>query len=296
MTMIGFATYGDHAEFITDTASYTKYVEELGTATKHLTLHHLDAAVLTQGNGHFGELAKSAALQVAGQVTGFDELTREVTRWLNEMHDQANNPEQCTVFLIGYSEQAEEFVAYAYASEQQFKGVRVSRWISPAPWTVRPSGIELRRTRAYAAGGDETRIALWPRVESTWTQCHPMVAPASIDEWVTLAQTVREQRCLDDYAQIIVHGKVMHTRLERGNAHTTVIHDFGDDVHEQLKMLNGTRHPLGQMQACWCESGETYRDCHLRWAWGQPCGCTSGRAFQECHMVPVSSQVGVIAV
>ncbi|MEP7738123.1 SEC-C metal-binding domain-containing protein [Nocardioides sp. 31GB23] len=296
MTMIGFATYGDHAEFITDTANYTKYVESLGTTTKHITINHIDAACLTQGDGHFGDLAMSALLQVAGQVVGFDELTLHAPKWLDEMHVDAERPENCLVFLIGYSEEAGEFVAYVYASEQGFKRVKVSRWIFPAPWNLQPSGIELRRTRRYIDQAEQSRVDLWPQVEASWTKRPKMTAPASVEEWVELAKSVREQRCLDDFAQIIVHGKVVHTRLERGTVASSVVHDFGSDDTALLKMLRGTRHPFGQMQACWCGSGETYRDCHLRWAWDQPCGCHKGeKLFKDCHMVPPSAEIGVIA-
>ena len=305
MTMIGFATYGDHAEFITDTASYTKYVENLGLATKHITINHIDAACLTQGNSRFGDLAMSALLQVAGQVVGFDELTLHAPKWLDEMHADAERPEDCLVFLIGYSEGAGEFVAYVYASEQGFKRVKVTRWISPAPWTMQPSGIELRRTRRYIDQADQSRADLWPQVEASWTKCPKMTAPTSIDEWVDLAKLVREQRCLDNFAQIIVHGKVIHTRLERGTVASSVAHDFGSDGAALLKMLRSTRHPLGQMQECWCKSGQTHRDCHLRFAWAEPCGCGSGETFEVGCMVPtaqddavreVMAQVGTLSV
>ena len=294
MTMIGFATYADHAEFITDSTWYTKYVEQLGVATKHTTINHLDAAVLTQGDSRFGELAKSAARQMACAVTSFDELVAGAPKWLDEMLDETGRPDPATVFLIGWSEEAQAFRAYVCASEQDFKPLKVNQFITPAPWTIRPSGLELRRTRAYVATAHESRQALWPQVEDIWTRQRPMTPPASTEEWVALAKLTRSQRCVDDkFAQVLVAGQVFHTRLGRGEVATRRVHDFATDGEELLTMVRNTRHPLGQMQECWCESGKAFRDCHLRCAWEEPCGCGSGETFEVCCMVPTAQDDAV---
>lgn len=290
MTLISFATYGDHAEFITDTTSYTRYVEQLGITTKHATLNHLDAAVLTQGCSTFGDYATVGALKLAGDCAGFDEMVGRYQATL--VATLADLPEvgdrDCTAFLLGYSENAAQFVAYVYAAEQGFKPLRVTQWLMPTPWSLRPSGIELRRVREVIG-----HTPLWPQVEPRWTTQPKMVAPRSVEEWVDLALIAHEQRTADHYFQILVLGSVLHTRLERGASLTRRVHNFEHTTEEFRAILAGTRHPIGQMQDCHCGSGETYRDCHLRPYWTDACGCASGRTFYECCMVPEAADVTV---
>ena len=46
-----------------------------------------------------------------------------------------------------------------------------------------------------------------------------------------------------------------------GYTHSSAHLEHSDEQFRVI--LSGTRHPIGQMQACWCESGQTFRDCHL---------------------------------
>lgn len=290
MTLIGFATYGDHAECITDTAFYTRNVEKLGLTTKHMTLNHLDAVLLNQGDSDFGDYAQVSTRKLADMCSTFDDLAARMQANLSAVHADLELPEdrEATLFLVGYSEAAGEFVGYVYAPEQQFKPLKVRQWLMPTPWTLRPSGLELRRVRSDLGGR-----ASWAEVEPRWTTQPTMTAPASVEEWVDLAVTAHRQRTLDHYSRVMVLGDLVHTRLERGTVTTKRVHTFTHTDEEFRSIVAETRHPLGQMQACWCESGQTFRDCHLRPFWNDPCGCFSGRTFYECCMVPDSASVPV---
>lgn len=297
MTLISFATYGDHAEFITDTTWYTRYLEKLGLTTKHMHLTHLDAVILTQGDSEFGDYAQVSACKLGAESANFDALLRRLPDTLRAVYgDVGVTPERgpCTAFAIGYSEEAGEFVGVVHASEQAFKPLRVTQWLMPTPWTLRPSGIELRRLRESMADDvDRSRVDLLPTVEQRWSTMPKMAPPRDVDGWVELAKLANAQRTLDNYAEVLVLGNVIHGRLERGTATTSVVHTFQHTEEELQKILASTRHPIGQMQACWCGSGETFRDCHLRDYWADPCGCGSGQAFQDCCLVgaPVAQEI-----
>lgn len=289
MTLIGIATYGDHAEFITDTAWYTRYVEKLGVTTKHMTLNHLDAAVITGGDSEFGDYAQVSARKLADVCTSYDDLAARYAGTLRSI--LAESPQDAdatpvTACLVGYSPEAGEFVIHLYAQEQDFKPVKVRQWLTPTPWTYRPSGIEARRVRRDMLAADESRASLWPQVDQLWKGKPTWTPPASVEEWVALATAAHEQRTADEYCQVLVLGSIVHTRLDRCSSTTRTVHHFEHTDQEFAAVMAGTRHPIGQMQACWCESGETFRDCHLRPYWADACGCWSGRTFYECCMVP----------
>lgn len=290
MTLIAFATYGDHAEFITDSTSYTRTIS-MGLCTKSIPLPHIDAAVLTQGESTFGDQAKSGALQASAQVASFDELVETAPGWLdgiwrnNEATSVGTNPlVESVIFFIGWSETEQEFAAYAFASEQGFKPVRIkSTWVMPCPWDNRPSGIELRRMQGWMHDHPDVDEAA-----RLWSLKKPRPRPESIQEWVQVAKDAREQRSLGGrFAHVIVAGDVFHTRLERGEVTTKRVHRFNDSGDEFQTMVSGTQHPQAQLEACWCESGQTYQDCHLAayYADGHSCDCGSGRAFEGCCMV-----------
>lgn len=290
MTLIGIATYGDHAEFITDTVSYTLHAERLGVTTKHLPLHHLDAAVLSSGDTSFGVYAKLSALELSTWCQTFDDLAERYQATVRQVcAETPGKPEHCTAFLVGYSHKAREYVIHVYAQEQDFKPLTVKTWLSPTPWNLRPSGIELRRGRDAARAEGEPRWGDWVKtVEPLWPRRPKMKPPASVEEWVSLAETVQEHRTVDAYWVVMVMGSLVHTRLERGATTSRTVHEFAQTGEGFARLLEGTRHPIGQMQDCHCGSGKTYRDCHLRPHWTDPCGCASGRTFYECCMVPAA--------
>lgn len=285
MTLIAFATYPDRIEFVTDTASYTDRVTHMRACTKHLILPHLDAAVLAQGDQVFGDLAGSSALQVSSQVITFDELVESAPEWLTNLwemrsEERANMPDSMVV-LLGYSLMLGRFVAYAFTSEDGFAQREIpGLFVTPSPWRLAPSEIELGRFRTYVAERDdgEQLIEAW----LSWDAGQP---PKSVGEWVELACQVREQRAMQPFGHVIVAGRVLHTRLERGSVHTRRVHEFDDSGEEFLRLVAGTHHPQAQLSPCVCGSGKRALDCHLADELDDTCGCASGQRFRECCMV-----------
>ncbi|MCM0619592.1 SEC-C metal-binding domain-containing protein [Nocardioides bruguierae] len=284
MTLIGFATYPDHIEFVTDTAKYTRHVEKLGTTTKHQVFAHLDAAVMTQGSEAFGIHATATLLEVAGQVAEFDELVQHAPRALQFAHDAADQPNECLAILLGYSQSRSEWTGVAFASDRGFKPTHARTWLQPMPWTIRPTGLELRRVKGWMDGHPDL-----PAVVDQWTASDPLTPPDSDAAWVSLAQESRNQRSGEPFAHVVVHGDLIHTRLEAGAATTRALHHFTDDTATLFALLHGTRHPYGQAQNCPCGTGLAYRDCCLRDHWGDPCGCRSGLAFESCCLIPATA-------
>lgn len=291
MTMIAFATYGDRAEFITDTLSYHRNGANLGRTSKHLCIPHLDAAILMQGDSWFGDDAKSVAVQVSRQVATFDELVESAPAWLGDLWkarraqvgDTASYLSDPLAILVGWSDREQEFAAYTLAAEQEFKPLRIKgTWAIPCPWTARPSGIEQRRILALDDPGthEQRREAV-----DLWRNKPPLARPAAAEEWRELAKQIRKQRALETFCSTYIGGDVLHTRLERGRSTTEKIHAYDDSGEEFLQMIAWSYHPIAQAAACWCESGKRYVDCHLAEQHDQPCACGSGGLFKTCCKV-----------
>lgn len=263
MTMIGFATYGDHAEFITDTSTYTLNVERLGRTTKHLTIAHLDAAVLTQGDTDFGVLTKLNTLTHAGEVSTFDELVENMPELLTELwqvragREGQTAPSASVAFLLGWSDTAQEFVAFVFPSDRDFKRMQVKgTWLMPMPWSYRPTGLEMRRLRID--------LSYHPQVDEAieaWRSKPAVSRPSSVEDWIQLAQEAREQRSMEVAGRVLVTGDVIHTRLGRGEVTTRRVHRFNDFGDELLWMLRGTKHPLAAYSPCYCDSGRPMVEC-----------------------------------
>lgn len=296
MTMIAFATYGDRAEIITDTASYLQNGSALSRCSKVVTIPHLDTAVTTQGDSAFGTDVKSAALQVAGQVTTFDELVDEFPRVLRDLwarrRAEWGAASDSVVFLIGYSPRVEAFRAWGFATDlDNLEPFAIEpTWVMPCPWGVRPDRLQVARFLAddadWAAQYDAEPTG--PRfVDQLWSQQPTLTPPATLDEWVTLAQLVRQDRAVDDrFPSTYVAGDVFHTRIGRGEITSRKVHSFDDSGEEFLQMISGTQHPIAQLLPCPCDSGEIYLACCLAPALDQPCGChVSGKTFRECCAV-----------
>lgn len=299
MTMIGFAAYDDHAEIITDTASYTLNGAALASCTKFITLPHIDAAVVTQGNSRFGIEAKSVVLQASGQHATFDQLVADTPTQMrfawSELAKAGQAPNsEATVFLLGYSTAVKRFMAYGFASDHKdFEPFAISgTWLMPMPWGHKPSSLEMARfarfQRDHLATATDVPAdapAREAELRRQWA-AKPSLPPLhGVDDWTGAALTVRRSRALQGYGNVYVAGKVMHTRLGRGLVQTATIHEFDDSGEEFLQMISGTQHPIAQLMACWCESGKTFLTCHLADQADQPCGCRSGRTFAECCMV-----------
>lgn len=291
MTLIAFACYPDRIEAITDTASYSRSVSWLGQTTKQVPIAHLDALILTQGDSSFGIQAKVALLESAGDATTFDELAAGTPEMLRELWPDRRNPEHSgTVFLAGYSPAEEAFVAWQYAAEHDFFADRVDRpFVMPAPFSMRPSAVELLRAADYLEPEHRHLLANWDRRPE-------LAAPESTQQWLDLALAVREQRALESFMRVIVAGRVFHTVVRRGKVATRQIHQFADRGDEFLQLIAWTQHPQAQLMACHCGSGKTFVECHLAPHLDSPCNCGSGSTFRECCMVQGANAQAVLAV
>lgn len=252
MTLIAFATYGDRAEFITDTVSYTANVSELGSCTKALTFPHIDAAVLAQGDSQFCDDAKATALKASAHFEGFDALVESAPAWLRSVWSshQAGGPlDDTTVILLGWSERERAFVAWQFASEHDFQPVNVSGlWVWPTPWTAHPTDLE--SVRLVKFGKRRPNPQNYRDAAESWMRASELASPASASEWHDLAIQVREQRALEEFSRVIVAGDVFHTVMRRGETATKRIHRYDDTGDELSTMVTGTQHPVSQAAPC----------------------------------------------
>lgn len=256
MTMIAFNVTAHGADILTDTLAYTRNGRSLGRTSKVRLLPHADTAVLSQGSGDLGQ-AWVHALGALDRADDFDDLDegaqQQLPRLWALLNEQRHGGEvDSIVFHLGYSPTSGGFRAYAYPSIDDFARLDVTGFYAmPAPFT------EL---------GD---------------------APATVTEWVSLAQRIREERAMAPVGQgkVFVGADVLHTRLERGSSTTRKVHTFDDTGEELLRMVHGTMHPLFQLSPCPCGSGATVADCHAM-PGGDPCNCGSGRTFAACCQVP----------
>lgn len=298
MTLIAFASYNDHAEILTDTFSYVGSLEQTGQTTKHITLNHLDAAVLTTGDAGFTDRARLYALQAAALVKDFDELVATSSEWVRSLWESLHgrtidDPDDwSTLCLVGWSNRVAEglpetgcFRCYVLGPEDGFAPQEApGLWMSPTPWTHRPSKLEADRLTRWGLEYDTTRDTI-REVVADW-QAKPLVnKPWNIEDWVHLGQMAREQRALNSFGRIFIAGQLIHTRLERGTVTSQVVHTFDDTGEEFAEMVRHTSHPLGQVQPCWCGSGRRFIDCHLADSLTEPCGCRSGQEFGNCCAV-----------
>lgn len=235
MTLIAFATYGSRAELLTDTASYTDDKEVIRQTTKHLTLNHLDAAVLTTGDGRFTDHVGNVMLQAGSLVATFDELVDGSAEWILDFWQEhcenrgLDADDVSSVCLVGYSERHELFRGYVMAREADFEPREVRGvWMSVTPWSHRPDAPELERLTEYAHKFESTHPG-GPQAMAEWAAKPTVDKPASVDDWVHLGRMVREQRSFDTYGRILVAGRLIHTRLERGAVTSRVVHRFDDD-------------------------------------------------------------------
>lgn len=299
MTMIAIACKGDTAEFITDTVTYTSEYSRIGEQTKHLSLPHLDCAVLTQGDTTFGNYAKSALMQASYQVDTFDELVEGAPGWIADMwaarqsdaaaQGREIDPE-ALVFLVGYSLRSKRFVSYAFPANAGFVPFETrGLWVIPTPWTARPSPYTLELFRSWA----EEANRVWPPESqididglcSSWKSKPPILPPRDLDEWRAIAQEVRASRTLDQFCQCFVGGRVFHTTLRRGTTLTQEILRFDDDGAELQAIVAGTDHPLAQAMPCECGSGAQFVDCCRPGSLSDPCRCGSGKEFRACCLI-----------
>lgn len=285
MTLIGFATYKDRAEIITDTARYTPFCRQFGHGTKVLPLPHLDAALITQGDHAFGISAK---LELNELFSSFDDTIDQAPGLLRKswqsLKDGRPAQTEGSVFLVGYSEEAAGFVALRFLAEHDFEREDVAEpHIMPMPLDYRPSSFELARL--------EARFPEYADLFAEWSAADGLQAPQSREEWRDLAVAARDTRALNPHFRVIVAGKLMWTRVARGRIRTEVIHEFNDQGAELDLLLAGTLHPRAQVAPCECGSGRRALDCCIAADADIPCPCgrgdRPGRTFRDCCMLTV---------
>jgi hypothetical protein len=294
MTLIGIATYGNSAEFITDTLSYSANLHSLGHTTKSQVLTHIDTAVLTQGSSAFAHLATAGMAAVAAESPTFDSLVAEASEALRVMWASRADGDWgrygATVFLIGYSPEVEAFRAFSFAHDRDdFAAERLDApHIMPAPYSVAPSDMELRRL-TNKRPESEGHAKLITALKTVWPAKPGLAAPKNKTQWQELAKQCREQRALDpSRARTLVGGNVHHTRLSRGKVSTHIIHTYDDSGDEFLRMIADSDHPQVQLAPCPCASRKTFRECCLIPFLSEDCRCDSGETFEECCAVEVA--------
>lgn len=300
MTLIAFTTGPNQAEIITDTWTYEGTGRTLGHGSKVHPIPHLDMVVMSQGDARFGHLAKFAMTVLLSAT--FDELVTHARPTLLSAWDacfeevKADNADHATafalppsaVFLVGYSHERARFRAVGYSTHNAFIPFDIEGLhVMPAPFTVRPSDVELARFRAEVnkapRSNDAANLAHLESLPRT------LPAPETAEEWVALAMQARQDRsvsvAVNTRLKVFVGGDLHLTRLERGLVSTTRLLSFNDRGEELAAIMAGTLHPFGQAGPCTCGSGARYVDCCLAEIAGEPCLCGSTRPLAECCML-----------
>ncbi|UDY22391.1 hypothetical protein [Nocardioides sp. Kera G14] len=288
MTMVVIACAEDRAFVMTDTASYSKWVELIRQTSKVDVLPHLSAAIVTQGDSGFGALVKAAIREAAAASETYDDLVAAAPDYFGQVWDTISSDlptdgpgawlEPSTVLLVGYSTTAGRFVGYGFASSDYFEPFELGDlWMVPTPWQMRPGPRELADLREFTKmieGADEL-FDLWA------IQPEP-TAPTSLHEFTRLAQQIRVTRAQQDFCKVIVGGRAFLTILEpEGQLQNVKLLDYGDDGPDFLELVNGTAHPLAQVAPCDCGSERPWIQCCD--AGSDPCRfCQSGKPLAEC--------------
>lgn len=291
MTLIAFATYGDHAELITDTTAYSAGGRDFAQTTKHLTLNHIDAVIATQGDHLFAIEAKAGLMAASSMIPTFDALIEEVPDnlrqlWKHLEMDRGEVSHEASIYLIGHSPAAGEFVAVRFLKEHDFAAEFVSGLhVTPSPFTMRPQQFELDR-----AGN-----LIPDDVRATWLSRPDPQPPADLAAWGDLGLLVRYQRAVaSNPIKVFVGGKLVHTRIERDLVQTIVLTEYDDEGEEFDQMVAGTRHPRSQHGPCQCKSGKTLLECCELPYLDDPCGCgkpgSEDNSFRECCMAPAPDE------
>lgn len=295
MTLIAIACRGDRAEFITDTLSYSGGLRHLALSTKSVNIPHLDAAIIGQGDSEFTYQAEILLLKAAGIVASFDELIEAAPLCLQDIAGALHaatleHLTESTIFLVGYSTKRKKFDAYLMASEDGFQARRISGLhVMPAPFSAKPSKLELDRLIRRSLDGEEVLETELERLFKQWRSQPRTPAPSGIKDWLRLAFTARTERSLQPFLRTPVDGKVFLTRLSRGSSETVLIVEEFDPTGEDFQlMVAGTLHPSAQLGPCPCPDGPeglTLLECCLVPHLDQPCECGSSRNLRDCCMI-----------
>jgi SEC-C motif len=290
VTLIAFATSRNRADILTDTWRYTHLAEAVDRSTKVHPLHHLDAIWMSQGDCFFAQRWALLVGDIGGTVVDFDELVDVAPEyvqalWQNHLQEWPKTGD-FVLFLVGFStKEGGRFTAYQLAADFDFKLQRIDEpFAIPASPSYRMSNVEAHRLQRVIAE------AAQPIPESAayldaWMEKPAMPAPPSAAEWLRLGTHLRETRAeieTGSLFKVLIGGDLWHTVIRQGEVTSRRVHTFNDHGEGYMRMLAGTLNPVGQLQPCWCGSGEKYIRCHLVPYLDQPCECGSGRMLRDC--------------
>lgn len=292
MTFVGIACKGDHAEVVFDEGCYTSRSVKVRPSTKVTHLHHFDALMTVSGHPRFVRPAEEILPSVAIQTSSFDEVVSEAPRWLEgavESFFAGPDAERSSgsVYLVGYSDALNEFAAYRF-TPRDTRGTRERFILQPTPYSYRPPSDWLKlilKGLGQAGFPPDFRADLW----QGWMGRPQAPIPETVEDWVALAETAREERTLTGQELLRVHvtGALRMTTLRRDESTTKVIHRFNDSDPATLeRMFTSSLHPIGQWLPCGeCESGKAAVECCFAGALAEPCECGSGELFVDCCLV-----------
>lgn len=300
MTLIAVHADTKRAQIMTDSWGYT-FTLTMSTTSKQTVLPDLGMALAVQGSTTFQAEWLARAHVLAGRVANFDAFLdaapdelrdgwaalAEHVEGINSRTGGTSTPAKSTIFHVGYSDRAGRFVAWVYASEQNFTPIDITDrpYVMPTPLNAAPGPVEAPRlVRHFERNGfpDDDLESL--------QHMAPLPAPRSKSEWIQLAKQVRRDRAECDIMtgfKTLVGGDVHLTTLEPGRSRTEVIHTYADDNESLARVFAGSLHPMSQHAACaGCDSGRPFVECCLGETHnGRLCPCDSGANFEDCCSV-----------
>lgn len=299
MTLIAIALKGQSAEIVTDTASNTRQGAKFRRCSKTYPIHHLDMVMTASGVSRLSSHAQWHADHAATNVDSFDELVDKAPIWMDYAKREAGIDFgegleiAASIFLIGYSDRAEEFVGYVLRAATDFTPEPLpAMTVQPTPMSVKISEAELDRLCVVAERMHATPTDI-AGLRARWLNQPEVTVPRSAKDWVKLAEEVRSSRVLSGpQLRTWVAGEVVRTTLHRGRSKTEVIHQFDDTGENLRKMLDTSLHPLVQRDPCpYCYSGLPGIDCCQTRERDAPCECGSRKIMRDCCMVAEGEEV-----
>lgn len=298
MTLIAIHTGADRAEILTDTWSYAGNWREIEHVSKVVTFPHINAAVVCQGDGRSTMDAEYAMLHASRMCSTFDEVAAEAPTairtstnpWIDARVAAEIEVTAFTVFLVGYSESEQRYKALQFASDDDAllpKEIDDDVFVMPAPYTLRPSDLELARLGEKLPGiADPTHAATYQANLDFMASLPAGQAPRTPDDWWKLAMQVRSDRVVRSTigtgVMWGVGGEAWLTTLTDDAITQERLLTYNDEGEELELAVAGTMHPVGQAGPCPCGSGERYRLCCLVQFLDQRCTCGAPLTAAEC--------------
>lgn len=289
MTLIAILASEDKAEVMTDSLSYLRNLGSLSSSSKAMPIAHLNAVVLCSGDGVFANMVKSMVLAGTSlpELGSVDALLQELPARLAETWADATELAQgrsylypSTAYVVGWSYEAQSYVAYLFTSLHQFEPERINGLhVVPMAGVFQPTSLEAETF--LVENHDVDGVAAFM---DAWTSKPPHPEPAELGDWLKVGLYART-RALNDTGRQLVGGSLYYTSLTPDVTTTLKIHTFDDTGDELLQMVGYSQHPVAQERPCWCDSGKRHIDCHLADSLDEPCGCGSSELFRECCMV-----------